>query len=513
MSRAAAIRSPRHFLAAAAGAAAVLAAAPTAAAQPVREIVATVGDAAASIEAPRAPEAIVRDVATARLAGDLAALEAFRPGYRFWQHVFAIPDGSVAYGSAVDGRLLAVFPATGDWTRNGRWHDPALAPALRGVALPTRLADRRDAVATLLERAAGEPIINNPTRGRFVSPNAARYGAFIEEWGRIYERFGVPAEIGLAQAVVESGLSGTVRSEARAIGFCQWLQGNWNKLRRLAPHVIEAENQTTQAPYCAAYLTVLATKYGSFIPALSEHHAGGTNVGRTLIKGERLGGDGVRAQYFFGSSFALALRQVGNRQFTDLYRTYGPRSYRYSELVFGNTATVARILESTPQRRIHAMRVTRDVTRDEIVRATGLSAAEVKRYNPALVRRVPRGADVYLPRHVAAFGRDVAFWHRPPSDEFAAALADFMAIDATPAQWDSPGFERVLREHQRRFDATRTEEGTVMAVILAYVMEEMRTERRGDILREYRADPRIARLFEQGMRATAGQQPRFGQQY
>ena len=37
--------------------------------------------------------------------------------------------------------------------------------------------------------------------------------------------------------------------------------------------------------------------YGSFIPALSEHHAGGVNVGRTVINGERLGGEDAREQY------------------------------------------------------------------------------------------------------------------------------------------------------------------------------------------------------------------------
>lgn len=78
----------------------------------------------------------------------------------------------------------------------------------------------------------------------------------------------------------------------------------WSCRRRtpiLAPNVIEGQNQTTQAPYCAAYLTILATKYGSFIPALSEHHAGGTNVGRVVINGERLGGQSVRERYFLGS--------------------------------------------------------------------------------------------------------------------------------------------------------------------------------------------------------------------
>ena len=170
--------------------------------------------------------------------------------------------------------------------------------SLAGVTLPADLDRRRDEVARLLEARVG-PVVHNPTRGLFLLPNAHRYGGFLREWATIYERFGVPAEIGLSQALVESGFKGTARSRARALGFCQWLQVNWNQLKRLAaPHVIEAYNQTTQAPYCAAYLTILATKYGSFIPALSEHHAGGTNVGRTLINGERLGGDDVARALF-----------------------------------------------------------------------------------------------------------------------------------------------------------------------------------------------------------------------
>ncbi len=74
-----------------------------------------------------------------------------------------------------------------------------------------------------------------------------------------------------------------------------------------------ASSQTAQAPYCAAYLSVLATKYGSFIPALSEHNAGGTNVGRALINGERLGATDVRARYFLGSKLARDLRALPAR--------------------------------------------------------------------------------------------------------------------------------------------------------------------------------------------------------
>src|SRR5689334_13247245 len=55
----------------------------------------------------------------ARLRADVAAMRTFRPRYPFWRHVFTIPDGLIAFGSAADGRLLATFPARGDWAERG----------------------------------------------------------------------------------------------------------------------------------------------------------------------------------------------------------------------------------------------------------------------------------------------------------------------------------------------------------------------------------------------------------
>ena len=429
---------------------------------------------------------------------DLAAMQAFRPGYPFWQHIFTLPDGAIAFGSALDGRLLATFPAKGDWTREGVWTDSSLARALSGRRLPRDLDERRDEVARLLEQAVG-PVLHNPTRGNFLLPNAQRYGRFLSEWGAIYERFGVPAEVGLAQVILESGLNGTRRSEANAVGFCQWLQGNWKRLNRLSPAEIEGHNQTTQAPYCAAYLTVLATKYGSFIPALSEHNAGGTNVGRLLINGERLGGADVRTQYLLGSKLAKDLRALG-RQYRDIYRTYGPRSYLYAEMIAGNTFNVRHLMASIPQARIHAMRTTRAIPLSEIVRRTRLSADDIRRFNPALVKKVPANATLYLPSHVAAFGRDVAFWHEPPAAAFSAVLDDFLRIGATPEAWDDAAFEPVLRHFQQRFRATGTEEGTVMGTILAYVMQDAYTSGRQALLADFRRSNDVLRLLERGMR-------------
>ena len=440
----------------------------------------------------------------ARYDADVAAFRIHRPAYAFWQHIFTIPDGSIAFGSATDGHLIARFPERGNWGRNGEWINPELASVLEGQSLPRRLRDRRDRVAELLDPLVGD-VLHNPTRGRFLSPHAARHGDFLAEWSRIYERFGVPAEIGLSQAIVESGLNGRARSQVRALGFCQWMPRNWSLLKRLSPYVIEGYNQTTQAPFCAAYLSILATMYGSFIPALSEHHAGGVNVGRTVINGERLGATGTREQYLRGSEFVKALRQVSIRRYRQLFRTYGPRSALYAEMVFGNVFNVRRLIHEMPQSEVFAMRVPRSLEIGALSNATGLSRDELKRYNPALVRRVPRGANVYLPMYVEDFGPDVSFWHRPASPEYAALLDEFLRIDAHIEAWHTRAFARRLEEFALRFIETGTEEGTVMATVIRYSVDALVNNRRGAILEEFRTSDSIRGLFERGRRELAGQ--------
>ena len=440
----------------------------------------------------------------ARLAADIDALDAFRPSYPFWQHIFTIPDGHIAFGSRTDGRLLVTFPSRGDWRRNGDWAEQSLADALSGRGLPRRMRDRRRAVERALEGRVG-PVVHNATRGRFVAPHAARYGRFLSEWSAIYERFGVPAEIGLAQAMVESGFNGRARSSARALGFCQWLPRNWNYLKRRSPHVIEGYNQTTQAGYCAAYLSVLATMYGSFIPALSEHHAGGANVMRTVINGERLGADNTREQYLRGSDFVRRLRDISIRRYRALFRTYGPRSALYAEMIFGNMVNIRRLVDEMPQSKVFAMRVPRNTPITRVMQRSGLSRDEVRRYNPALVRQVPRRAHLYLPEYIADFGPDVSFWHRPPNPEYAAVLDEFLRLEPGIEKWHTAAFRETLQDFRRRFSDSGTEEGAVMATVLAFTIQDLRTSGRASILREFRTSGQVQRLFERGRRELSGQ--------
>jgi len=455
--------------------------------------------AAPTLPVPPAPGAEAAHIVEARRRADFAAMQEFRPGYGFWRHVFTLPDGSIAFGSASDGRLLALFPARGDWTHDAVWLDASLADVLDGQHLARKIGERRDQVAELLERATG-PVLQNSTRGDALLRSAPKYGSFVAEWSAIYERFGVPAEIGLAQVILESGLNGTRRSEANAVGFCQWLRKNWNRLNYFSPTPIEQQNQTSQAPYCAAYLSVLATKYGSFIPALSEHNAGGTNVGRALINGEHLGAQDVRARYFLGSQLARDLRTLPSKDYEDVYYSYGPRSYLYAEMVFGNTVNVTALAASIPQEPIHAMRTPRAISLAEIVKRTGIAPAEVERFNPALVTRLQAGETLYLPYHVSGFGPDVAFWHQPPSPAYLSVLDDFLRLDAGAEQWDDPAFAPVLADFRRRFRNTNTEEGTVMATVLTYVMDQAYTSSRRTLLADFRRDEKVQRLIERGVR-------------
>lgn len=438
--------------------------------------------------------AVTRD----RLAADFEAMRRYRPSYPFWRHVFAVPDGQVLFGSATDGRILASFPTRSDWLSGGRFEDVSLAGVLEGQRLKGTLTARRKQVAELLEPAVG-PVVHNTTRGDFVLPNVRLYGGFLGDWAAIYERFGAPAEIGLAQAMVESGFNGKARSRANALGLCQFLKGNWDRLNRLSPHVIEVQNQTTQAAYCAAYLTVLSTKYGSFIPALSEHHAGGANVGRVLINGERLGATDVRSRYLEGSDFARQLRAISLRRFRDVVGTYGTRSALYAEMVFANAPAVDSLRTAVPQERIWAMRTTRAVSLREIVRATGLSERDVKRFNPALVRQVPKNATLYLPSFDERFGADATFWQRPASLEFETLLEEFVALDAPPETWEEPELQERLTDFRRRFRETGTEEGVVMDAVIGYVMQELPATHR--VLDRYRASSTVLKVFDAGVQA------------
>ena len=157
------------------------------------------------------------------------------------------------------------------------------------------------------------------------------------------------------------------------------------------------------------------------------------------------------------------------------------------------TGTDLAILRST-------RRVPRAVPLTEIARKTGLKSREIQRFNPALIKRVPAKANLYLPSYIEEFGPDVAFWHRPPNSKYSATLYDFLRLDATVERWHEASFEPTLRLFQSRFEDSNTEEGTVMATTLRYVISNLRTSRRAAILQEFRTSGRILTLFRRGLK-------------
>ena len=93
---------------------------------------------------------------------------------------------------------------------------------------------------------------------------------------------------------------------------------------------------------------------------------------------------------------------------------------------FGNAYNVRRFTGSTAQQRIFAMRTTRAIPLSEVARVAKLSTDEVKRFNPALVRRVPKGATLYLPKYIGAFGANVSFWYFGGARQLAARRSVLM---------------------------------------------------------------------------------------
>ena len=104
-----------------------------------------------------------------------------------------------------------------------------------------------------------------------------------------------------------------------------------------------------------------------------------------------------------------------------------------------------------------------------------------------------RGAEV------AVICDEVAFWHRPAPQPFTEALDEFLQLDPGVQRWLDASFEPTLQAARERFEATGTEEGQVMATILAYVIGDLRTSRRAAILEDFRHSGKILDLFKRGL--------------
>jgi len=109
---------------------------------------------------------------------------------------------------------------------------------------------------------------------------------------------------------------------------------------------------------------------------------------------------------------------------------------------------------------------------------------------PMAPRRFPRSTSSAVPAMRTL---------RPPSAAFTSALDAFLELDSGVQHWQEASFEPVLQDFRKRFEATGSEEGSVMATALAYVIGDLRTSRRAAILDDFRTSGRILELFQQGL--------------
>ena len=265
-------------------------------------------------------------------------MERHRPGYAFWQHIFMIPDGSIAFGSAADGRLLATFPVTGDWSRDAVWYDQALAGTLDDAVLPSSLDERRDFVAQRLESHVG-PVLHNPTRGDFLLPNVARYGPFLEGMGRDlrtircarrrsgsqsgHPRIGARRHAGARRRAPSASASGSSRTGRSSIG-CRRTSSSRatrRRRRRTVRRTCRSWRRDTARSCRRCRSTTAAARTSGGCSSTASASAEAT----------------CASDIFSARRPRATCRRLDLYGYRDLYRTYGPRSYLYAEMVFGNT--------------------------------------------------------------------------------------------------------------------------------------------------------------------------------
>ena len=436
------------------------------------------------------------DIVAARRRDDFVAMQTFRPGYPFWQHVFTLPDRLIAFGSTVDGRLRDL-PRERGLDARGRVADPALARSW--VNARSQTGERREQVAMLLERAAG-PVLHNSTRGDALLPNARRYGRFLAEWGAIYERFGVPADIGLAQVILESGLNGKRRSEANAVGFCQWLQEELEAAELLFTDT----HRGAEPDDAGSLLRRVSVRAGHevrivhsrAVRAQRRRHERGAHLDQRRAPWRR--GMSV-PDIFWARSWPVTCAPCRGRirgRLSELWSPFAPvcgdgvRQYLHCQEPEGVDAPGTDLRDA-------------NTAGDLACRDHDANGVYLRTRCAGSIRHSSRGSRRRARCPFRTTSASLApTWRsgvRPPSAAYVAVLDDFMRLDAGPERWDDPAFAQVLADFKRRFRETNTEEGIVMETVLAYAMDQAYTSSRRALLSEFRSSGQVRRLIERGV--------------
>ena len=177
-------------------------------------------------------------------AGQLVAMQTFRPGYPFWQHVFTLPDRWIVFGSGVDGRLLAVFPAKGNWTRN-RLGRPRTRPHPRRSTARRELGEAGTGGAPLGARLG--PVLHNSTRADALLPIPDSSRRFLAQWaGSTSGSACLRTSAWLRSFSIRPDRYKALGSERG--GILPSLQRNWKRLDYFSPTPIEGSTSGAGSP-------------------------------------------------------------------------------------------------------------------------------------------------------------------------------------------------------------------------------------------------------------------------
>ena len=189
----------------------------------------------------------------------------------------------------------------------------------------------------------------------------------------ILEKEGLPAEI-FYLAMIESGFSNTAKSRARAIGTWQFMQGTAKLYGLRVDRWIDERRDPAKSTLAAArYLRDLYVQFGDWHLAIAAYNAGPGKIRHSIRKA------GVRDFWVIanGSILKQETKDYIPKLLASLIVTSDPEHFGFN---IRNLSA-----ETFPTSFVH---LTKSYQLDEIAKRLGTSVADIKKWNPEILRSV-----------------------------------------------------------------------------------------------------------------------------
>ncbi|MBI5970882.1 MAG: transglycosylase SLT domain-containing protein [Deltaproteobacteria bacterium] len=259
-----------------------------------------------------------------------------------------------------------------------------------------------------------------------------RTGEYMTLLQKILRENSLPEDL-FYLALIESGLNPKAKSRARAVGMWQFIRGTAIKYGLRVDWWIDERMDPEMASYAAArYLKDLYGQFGSWYLAVAGYNAG---EGRIIRAVRKLGTDDFWEIASYKKSLKRETRDYVPKYIAAMLIAKDPGGYGFTEHEYGGEFSYEKIIISEP------------TDLDVIAQTAGTTVDEIKRLNPALLRRftppnypdfeikIPSGSKERFVANIAKVprGEQITFlMHKVKKGDTVSRIARRYGVDTKP---------------------------------------------------------------------------------